>query len=150
MFGSLASPRPFVLALSPQPSIPSQPEFCSAQPPRSLVMPSSPIPFPLTGRVHIQHAFRSIRKTRPVDRRTVAHSHGLPLRGTSVAAVSSGLRGASWHMQRDPRRCVYMRVCARASRLARARPPSPLSLSLFLAMYNKLATRARIIPSYWK
>lgn len=28
-----------------------------------------------------RHAFRSIRKTRPVDRRTVAHSHDLPLRG---------------------------------------------------------------------
>lgn len=84
------------------------------------------------GRGVHRHAFRSIRKTRPADRRTVAHSHGLPL---------------PWHLVSDrldlgiarERACTRNRrsACVRL-RLSRARRPhtalSPRTINLRLAL----------------
>jgi len=88
------------------------------------------------GRGTHRHAFRSIRRTSPVDRsRTVAHSHGLPLLGSSSKLLEA------------PRQHACTRnacVRARESRLPRR------TRLLHIPVYNKLATRAKIMPSYWK
>jgi len=143
--------------------------FCRLPRPRRSVdrsyYRSLPI-FPLPGSAwhglvrRIPHAYRSIRKTRPVDRRTVAHSHGLPLRGRFSSLGSSAARACGdatrWF------RCACER--ARAShyvtlidfihRFLSLSLSFSLSLSLFLslslAVYNKPASRVRIMPSYWK
>lgn len=91
------------------------------------------------GRGVHRHAFRSIRKTRPVDRRTVAHSHGLPLRGISSRTVRTSVSRAYARAH-----ATAIGVCA-----CTFTPRSSTPYRSFAA-YNKLATRARIMPSYWK
>lgn len=91
-----------------------------------------------------RHAFRSIRKTRPADRRTVAHSHGLPLRGISSRTVFGPRYRTSRANARAHATAADRRVCVRVYlALVDLIPCS-------FAAYNKLATRARIMPSYWK
>ena len=98
-----------------------------------------------------RHAFRSIRKTRLVDRRTVAHSHGLPLCGISNCSNFGIARECA--CTRNDRRvcvcvCVCMCVCVCVCARARARvcvcvcvcvfTPRSSTLYRSFAAYNKL------------
>lgn len=150
VFGSLARVSASLRA-RPQP-IPSQPELCSAAKiARNTVVPCTFSLHPSQSRPRTYPARIPINKK---------NTPGRPQNGSSFTRSPSSwhLRGGGLfrarryfvaHATRSSLVCV--RACARANRLAR-RLCAALALSLFSLsrLYNKLATRARIIPSYWK